>query len=71
MGSERKEEDKRMRAAEEKQYRRQNAYNAAKYDKIGLMLPKGSKEKIKAEACKKNMSVNAYITELIKRELEL
>lgn len=60
-----------MREAEKKQYNRQNAYNSAKYDKIGLMLPKGNKEKIKAEACKKNMSVNAYITELIKRELEL
>lgn len=42
-----------MREAEEKQYKRQNKYNAVKYDKIGLMLPKGSKEKIKAEACKK------------------
>lgn len=60
-----------MREAEEKQYKRQNAYNAAKYDKIGLMLPKGSREKIKAEACKKNMSVNAWITELIKKEIEL
>ena len=60
-----------MRESEKKQYNRQNTYNAAKYDKIGLMLPKGSKEKIKAEACKKNMSVNAYITELIKKELEI
>lgn len=60
-----------MRAAEEKQYRRQNEYNAAKYDKISLMLPKGSKEKIKAAAAGKNMSVNAFITELIKKELEI
>ena len=60
-----------MRAAEEKQYKRQNKYNAAKYDKIGLMLPKGSKEKIKAAAAGKNMSVNAFITELIKKELEI
>ena len=60
-----------MREAEKKQYNRQNAYNSAKYDKIGLMLPKGSKEKIKAEACKKNMSVNAFITELIKKEIDI
>lgn len=42
-----------MREAEKKQYNRQNAYNSAKYDKIGLMLPKGNKEKIKAVAEKK------------------
>ena len=60
-----------MRAAEEKQYKRQNEYNAAKYDKIGLMLPKGSKEKIKQAAEEKNLSVNAWITELIKKELEI
>lgn len=60
-----------MRAAEGKQYKRQNEYNAAKYDKIGLMLPKGSKEKIKRAAEEKGVSVNAWITELIKRELEL
>ena len=60
-----------MREAEKKQYNRQNAYNSAKYDKIGLMLPKGSKEKIKRAAEEKHLSVNAYITELIKRELKL
>lgn len=59
-----------MREAEEKQYRRQNEYNAAKYDKIGLMLPKGSKEKIKAEAEKKGVSVNALLTEIIKKEID-
>lgn len=60
-----------MREAEEKQYKRQNEYNAAKYDKIGLMLPKGSKEKIKRTAEEKHLSVNAFITELIKKELEI
>ena len=60
-----------MREAEKKQYNRQNTYNAAKYDKIGLMLPKGSKEKIKQAAAEKNLSVNAWITELIKKEIEL
>ena len=59
-----------MRAAEEKQYKRQNAYNSAKYDKIGLMLPKGSKEKIKEAAAKKGVSVNAFITEIIKKEID-
>ena len=60
-----------MRAAEEKQYRRQNEYNAAKYDKIGLMLPKGSKKKIKAAATEKNISVNALLTEIIKKEIDI
>lgn len=60
-----------MREAEEKQYRRQNKYNAAKYDKIGLMLPKGSKEKIKEAAAKKNISVNALLTEIIKKEIDI
>lgn len=58
-----------MREAEEKQYKRQNKYNAVKYDKIGLMLPKGSKEKIKQAAEEKGVSVNAWITELIRKEL--
>lgn len=58
-----------MREAEEKQYKRQNKYNAVKYDKIGLMLPKGSKEKIKRAAEEKHLSVNAWITELIRKEL--
>ena len=60
-----------MREAEKKQYNRQNAYNSIKYDKIGLMLPKGSKEKIKQAAEEKGVSVNAWITEIIKREIEL
>ena len=59
-----------MREAEKKQYSRQNTYNAAKYDKIGLMLPKGSKEKIKAAAAEKGVSVNAFITEIIKKEID-
>lgn len=58
-----------MREAEEKQYKRQNEYNAVKYDKIGLMLPKGSKDKIKQAAEEKGVSVNAWITELIRKEL--
>ena len=60
-----------MRESEKKQYNRQNAYNSAKYDKIGLMLPKGSKEKIKQAAEEKGVSVNAWITELIKKEINI
>lgn len=64
-----RKEKRKVREAEKKQYNRQNAYNSAKYDKIGLMLPKGSKEKIKQAAEEKNLSVNAWITELIRKEL--
>ena len=60
-----------MRESEKKQYNRQNAYNSAKYDRIGLMLPKGSKEKIKRAAEEKHLSVNALLTEMIRRELDL
>jgi len=60
-----------MRASEEKQYKRQNEFNKMNYDRIVLVLPKGSKEKIKATAAEKHLSVNAFIAELIRRELNL
>lgn len=58
-----------MRAAEEKQYKRQNEYNAANYDRVTIMLPKGSKDRLKEQAQKSGKSVNAFLREIIEREL--
>ena len=46
-----------------------NEFMKEKYDRIGLMVPKGQKEIIKAYAKSKNMSVNEYINSLIRAEL--
>lgn len=43
-----------------------NEYNRQKYDRIGLMLPKGQGEEWKAEAKRRNMSLNAFIIEAVK-----
>ena len=46
-----------------------NEFMKEKYDRIGLMIPKGQKEIIKAYAKSKNMSVNEFINSLIRAEL--
>lgn len=38
-------------------------------ERIGLILEKGRKAEIKKKAEQKNMSINAYINELIERDL--
>lgn len=43
-----------------------NAYNRENYDRVKILFPIDSKEKIKAEAAKRGLSVN----ELIVRALE-
>ena len=47
-----------------------NRYNAKKYDRIGLVVPKGEKEKITAHAAAKGETVNGLIVSLIKKEME-
>lgn len=42
-----------------------NEYNRQKYDRVGLMLPKGQGEEWKAEAKRRNMSLNAFIIEAV------
>ena len=46
-----------------------NEFMKEKYDRIGLMVPKGQKEIIKAYAKSKNMSLNEFINSLIRAEL--
>jgi hypothetical protein len=52
------------------QIKYQNNYIKEKYDRIGLTIPKGEKERIREIASKKNMSINEFIYGLIKKELE-
>lgn len=44
-------------------------YNKAKFDRFLLTVPKGEKDKIKAHAQSKGMSLNAYIVTLIERDM--
>lgn len=46
-----------------------NRYNAKTYDRITLLVPKGSKERITQAAREKGESVNSYITGLIRADL--
>lgn len=42
-----------------------NSFNAEHYDRFSLMLPKGMKEQLKADAKAAGMSVNAYILQAV------
>ena len=45
-------------------------YNKKAYDNIYLRVKKGEAEAIKAHADSKGLSLNAYINELIKRDMQ-
>lgn len=47
-----------------------NKWNDKAYDRINLTVPKGDKDKIKAYAESKGMSVNSYINDLIKEDMK-
>lgn len=47
-----------------------NKYNLEKYDRINVTVNKGDKEKIKARADALGVSINAYIRELITKDIE-
>lgn len=42
-----------------------NDYNAEKYDRYSLMLPKGAKEELKQHAATRGESLNAFINRAI------
>lgn len=46
-----------------------NQFIAEKYDRINLTVPKGDKERIQAYALSMGKSVNAYINDLIKADM--
>lgn len=47
-----------------------NRYAAEKYDRIGLMLKKGSKDKLLEAAKASNESINSYIKRAIKAQYD-
>ena len=47
-----------------------NEYNREKYDRVGLMLPKGLKDVWKEEAKARGLSINALIIEAVKQFLD-
>ena len=49
----------------EAQIRATRKYDEKAYDRIGIMVPKGSKEKIKAFASKTGESLNGFINRAI------
>ena len=52
------------------QQRAVGKYEKEIYDKVLLRLPKGNREKIKAHAQQKGMSLNAYIVDLIEKDMK-
>ena len=53
------------------QYYATKRYNAKSYDRIEISVYKGEKQQIKDYAEKNCKSVNAYITDLIREDMQL
>lgn len=47
-----------------------NRWNAANYDRIALFVPKGEKDRLKAEAEARGMSLNGLINAAIQEYLK-
>lgn len=45
-------------------------YNEKAYDRIALTVPKGERDKIRERAESKGLSINGYINDLIKKDME-
>lgn len=50
--------------------RAKNKYNAAKYERIALVVPKGKKDIIKAYAQSKGESLNSFVNKAIDNEMK-
>lgn len=46
-----------------------NKYNASHYDSLRIVVPKGDKERIKAFASKRGETINGFVNNLIKKEM--
>lgn len=53
----------------DKMVRYVNDFNREKYDRIGLMAPKGESGEIKAAAAAAGMSANAYILQAVREKM--
>ncbi len=47
-----------------------NKFNTEKYDRVGLMLPKGKKQDVKEHAKKKGESMNGFIIRAIDETMQ-
>ena len=52
------------------QFKYQNNFIKEKYDRIGLLVPKGEKAVIKEKAVAAGLSVNEYIYKAVKEKME-
>jgi len=59
-----------MRAAEEKQYIRQNKWTAEKYDRYGFILPKEYKTRIDKVLRETGQSKSSFLKNAVIRALE-
>lgn len=50
--------------------RAKNKYNAANYDNLRIVVPKGKKDKIKAFADSKGESINGFVNRVIDEALQ-
>ncbi|WP_308617831.1 antitoxin [uncultured Eubacterium sp.] len=50
--------------------RAKNKYNAANYERIALVVPKGKKDIIKAYAQSKGESLNSFVNKAIDNEMK-
>lgn len=50
--------------------RAKNKYNAANYERIALVVPKGKKAKIKAYADSKGDSINGFVNKAIDKAMK-
>lgn len=50
--------------------RAKNKYNAANYDSLRIVVPKGKKDKIKAYAESKGESINGFVNRAIDEAME-
>lgn len=57
-------------AYSEAQKRATLKYKAKTYDQMNLQLKKGAKDVYKAQAAKRGMSLNAYIINLIEKDMK-
>lgn len=62
--------DDKVRPSEKKQYDRQNRFNRENYDRVGTMLPKGTKDRIRQKAEAMGLTMNAYIKKVIMDSLD-
>lgn len=63
-------EYEKLKNQKQKQLDRQNAYNKDNYDRIGIVIKKGEKERIKAYYIENGFSsFNEYITSLIYKDM--